>query len=95
MRNAPTFKRLRSIDPDFHYAVGDITDDVSMRIVDLLCPIGRGQRGLIVSPPKAGKTTLLKQIAAGISANYDDLHLMVAPLNLALGRRTRPFLRRR
>jgi transcription termination factor Rho len=46
--------------------------------MDLLAPIGRGQRGLIVSPPKAGKTTVLKQIANGITANYRDLHLMVA-----------------
>jgi transcription termination factor Rho len=47
-------------------------------MIDLLSPIGRGQRGLIVAPPKAGKTTLLKQIAAGISQNYTDVHLMVA-----------------
>jgi transcription termination factor Rho len=46
-------------------------------MLDLLAPIGRGQRGLIVSPPKAGKTTVLKQIANGISANYRDVHLMV------------------
>jgi transcription termination factor Rho len=44
----------------------------------MLAPIGRGQRGLIVSPPKAGKTTVLKQIANGITANYRDIHLMVA-----------------
>ena len=52
--------------------------ELATRMIDLLAPIGRGQRGLIVSPPKAGKTTLLKQIAAGITANYTDLHLMVA-----------------
>ena len=50
----------------------------SYRLIDLLSPIGRGQRGLIVAPPKAGKTTLLKQIANGITENYDDVHLMVA-----------------
>ncbi len=50
---------------------------LSTRMLDLVAPIGRGQRGLIVSPPKAGKTTVLKEIANGISENYPDLHLMV------------------
>ncbi|HXK33188.1 MAG TPA: transcription termination factor Rho [Dehalococcoidia bacterium] len=53
--------------------------DLSGRLINLISPIGRGQRGLIVSPPKAGKTFLLKAIAAGIAANYpDDIHMMVA-----------------
>ncbi|MCY2960941.1 MAG: transcription termination factor Rho [Planctomycetota bacterium] len=77
VRNAPAFKTLTTVDPDFHYATGDITDEVSMRIVDLLCPIGRGQRGLIVAPPRTGKTTLLKQFAAGIEKGYPDVHLFV------------------
>ncbi len=72
-----SFKNLTSIDPDFHYAVGDVTGDVSMRIVDLLCPIGRGQRGLIVAPPRSGKTTLLRSFARGIELGYPDVHLMV------------------
>jgi transcription termination factor Rho len=50
---------------------------LSTRLLDMLAPIGRGQRGLVVSPPKAGKTTILKQIANGLTANYTDLHLMV------------------
>jgi transcription termination factor Rho len=50
---------------------------LSTRIVDLVAPIGRGQRGLIVSPPKAGKTMLMKAIANGITSNYQDVHLMV------------------
>ena len=49
---------------------------LSTRIIDLVSPIGFGQRGMIVSPPKAGKTTIIKEIAAGISANYPDVHLM-------------------
>ena len=53
------------------------TDDISMRIVDLISPIGKGQRGMIVSPPKAGKTTLLKQIAKAITTNAPSLHLLV------------------
>ena len=48
-----------------------------MRIMDLLAPIGKGQRGMIVAPPKAGKTTLLKQIAVSISRQYKDMHLIV------------------
>jgi transcription termination factor Rho len=50
---------------------------IAMRIVDMIAPIGKGQRGLIVSPPKAGKTTILKQLAAAIEANNPECHLMV------------------
>lgn len=52
-------------------------NDVALRVIDILSPIGRGQRGLIVAPPKAGKTTLIKKIASAISKNYDDVYLMV------------------
>ncbi len=51
--------------------------DLSSRLMNLIAPMGRGQRGLIVSPPKAGKTLLLKSIAAAITAKYEDIHLMV------------------
>ncbi|MEK7281244.1 MAG: Rho termination factor N-terminal domain-containing protein, partial [Chloroflexota bacterium] len=51
--------------------------NLSTRLMNLIAPVGRGQRGLIVSPPKAGKTMLLKNIAHGITANYEDIHLMV------------------
>ncbi|MBK7643789.1 MAG: transcription termination factor Rho [Planctomycetes bacterium] len=77
VRNLPEFRTLTSIDPDFHYAVGDITDEVSMRIIDLLCPIGRGQRGLIVAPPRSGKTTILRQFARGIEEGFPEVQLMV------------------
>ena len=50
---------------------------VAMRVLDLLAPIGKGQRGMIVSPPKAGKTTLLKQVARAITTNHPDMHLMI------------------
>ncbi len=76
-KNQTPFKNLTSIDPDFHYAVGDALDNVSMRIVDLLCPIGRGQRGLIVAPPRTGKTTIMREFAAGIEKAYPDVHLMI------------------
>lgn len=55
----------------------DRPQDVAIRLVDLVAPIGKGQRGLIVSPPKAGKTTLLKKIANSISANYPKVHLIM------------------
>jgi transcription termination factor Rho len=73
----PSFRELTSIDPDFHYATGDITDNASMRVVDVIAPIGRGQRALIVAPPRSGKTTLLREFAEGISKGYTDVHLMV------------------
>jgi len=72
-----SFKALTTIDPDFHYAIGDITGEVSMRILDIIAPIGRGQRGLIVAQPRTGKTILMKQFAKGIEEGYPDVHLMV------------------
>lgn len=53
------------------------SNDLSSRLIDIICPIGKGQRGLIVAPPKAGKTTLLKKIAQNISKNYPDIKLIV------------------
>ena len=53
------------------------SDEISTRLINLVAPIGRGQRGLIVSPPKAGKTVLLQKIANAAATNYDDIHLMV------------------
>jgi len=76
-RNVPSFKSLTSITPDFHYAVGDSSGEVSLQIVDLLCPVGRGQRGLIVAPPRSGKTVLLQQFAKAIEQQYPDVHLIV------------------
>jgi transcription termination factor Rho len=71
------FKKLTSIDPDFHYSVGDITGDVSMRVIDLICPVGRGTRGLIVAPPRSGKTILMRKFAAGIAQGYPETELIV------------------
>jgi len=76
----PHFGQLVPIYPDeqikleIHSKTG--RSPLANRVVDLICPIGRGQRGLIVSPPKAGKTWLLKDIASGIASNYPDIHLM-------------------
>ena len=76
-RRRPNFDHLTPIFP--HEQIGLETQPhvLSTRLLDLVAPIGRGQRGLIVSPPKVGKTILLKSIANGITANYDDVHLMV------------------
>ena len=56
---------------------GSLADDIAIRCIDLLSPIGKGQRAMIVSPPKAGKTTLLKKIAQSISVNHPEAHLIV------------------
>nr|WP_298054659.1 transcription termination factor Rho [uncultured Lachnoanaerobaculum sp.] len=74
----PNFEDLTPIFPDIriHLATNE-TKSKAMRIVDLLAPIGKGQRGMIVAQPKAGKTTLLKEIAKSIIANEKDMHLMI------------------
>ncbi len=78
-RNRPRFEDLTPLFPDsrLHLEMPGSKENVTARIVDLLAPIGKGQRGLIVSPPKAGKTTVMKQIAHSIEANNPEVHLMV------------------
>lgn len=72
----PNFDNLTPVYPDAQIKLETGKTPLSTRVIDLISPIGRGQRGLIVSPPKAGKTWLLKDIANGITANYKDIHLM-------------------
>src|SRR5512146_3180826 len=74
----PVFESLTPIFPDKRFDLEIDHDTLAPRLINLIAPIGRGQRGLIVSPPKAGKTTILKQIANSISTKYPDVHLMVA-----------------
>ena len=74
----PVFENLTPIFPDKRFDLEIDHDTLATRLINLVTPIGRGQRGLIVSPPKAGKTTILKQIANSISTKYPDVHLMVA-----------------
>ncbi|NTU80141.1 MAG: transcription termination factor Rho [Chloroflexales bacterium] len=76
-RKRPSFDQLTPIFPNQQVKLETEPNLLHTRLVDLIAPIGRGQRGLIVSPPKAGKTMLLKAIANGISSNHPDCHLMV------------------
>lgn len=75
----PNFEDLTPIFPNerLHMETRAERNSVAMRVLDLLSPIGKGQRGMIVSPPKAGKTTLLKQVARAITVNHPDMHLMI------------------
>ena len=79
-RNRPRFEDLTPLFPDEKLSLEMPEDALNMtaRIIDLLSPIGKGQRGLIVSPPKAGKTTIMKQIARSIETNDPEVHLIVA-----------------
>lgn len=74
----PYFDDLTPIYPDKQVTLATGKKPISTRIIDLVAPIGFGQRGMIVSPPKAGKTTILKEIAAGITQNFPQVHLMAA-----------------
>ncbi len=76
MLGRPKFERGTPIYPFEKIKLEMGREPLANRLIDLVAPIGRGQRGLIVSPPKAGKTTVLKDIAAGIAANYPEIHIM-------------------
>jgi transcription termination factor Rho len=78
-RDRPKFEDLTPLFPDskLRLETPGANDNLTARIIDLLSPIGKGQRGLIVSPPKAGKTTIMKQIAHSIEINNPEVHLMV------------------
>lgn len=71
------FRTLIPLHPNEKINLESKDEDISMRIIDLLAPVGKGQRGLIVSPPKAGKTVLLKKIAHSISENHPEIYLII------------------
>ncbi|NLY98193.1 MAG: transcription termination factor Rho [Clostridiaceae bacterium] len=75
--NRIPFKDLTPIFPNERLTLETDDKDLSTRLIDIIAPIGKGQRGMIVSPPKAGKTMLLKKIANSITKNYSDVHLIV------------------
>jgi len=76
-KNRQPFGSLTPTFPDKLINLEHSPSDISTRLINLISPIGRGQRGLLVSPPKAGKTLLLKSIASAITANYEDIHMIV------------------
>ncbi len=76
-KNRPYFNSLTPIYPDKLIDLETTPDNLSTRLLNLIAPVGRGQRGLIVAPPKAGKTMLLKKIANAATTNYNDIHLIV------------------
>jgi transcription termination factor Rho len=77
-RSRPSFETMTPIFPEKRFDMETDRGPLSARLINLIAPIGRGQRGMIVSPPKAGKTTILKHIANAISTNYPDVHLIMA-----------------
>ena len=77
-RNRPNFESLTPIFPEKRFDLETEQHILSTRLINLIAPIGRGQRGMIVSPPKAGKTTILKQIANAISTKNPEVHLIIA-----------------
>src|SRR5258706_7566547 len=76
-KNRSVFEHLTPIFPEVRYNLESNPRILSTRLLNLIAPVGKGQRGLIVSPPKAGKTTVLKEVANAISKNYPDVHLMI------------------
>ena len=76
-KHRPTFEQLTPIFPEVRFNLETNPRILSTRLLNLIAPVGKGQRGLIVSPPKAGKTTVLKEVANAISRNYQDVHLMI------------------
>ena len=76
-RERPNFDKLTPLFPDDRFRLESGPAAVAERIIDMIAPIGKGQRGMVVSPPKAGKTTILKQTANGILASNPEVHLIV------------------
>lgn len=75
-KDRPWFSELTPIYPNKQLLLATEKDILSTRLIDLIAPIGFGQRGLVVAPPKTGKTTILKEIAAGVTTNFPEAHLM-------------------
>lgn len=73
----PDFNSLTSIDPTERLELSKGSNNMSMRVLDLIAPIGKGQRGLIVAPPKTGKTTIIEEIAEAVADNHPEIHLVV------------------
>jgi transcription termination factor Rho len=76
-KNLPIFEELTAINPNKRILLETTPERTTTRIIDMVAPIGKGQRGLIVAPPRTGKTTLLQHMAEAIAAKYADMHLIV------------------
>ncbi len=76
-KTLPHFQDLISINPNEPFRLSAEQAEISLRIIDLITPIGRGQRGLIVSPPKAGKTTLLEHLGRAVAQHHPEVHLIL------------------
>ncbi|MCU0863352.1 MAG: transcription termination factor Rho [Planctomycetes bacterium] len=77
-RELKTFREMTVIDPEPQFVLAPGGDeDISLRIIDLLCPLGYGQRGLVVAPPRSGKTMLMQKVCHAISKHYPDIHMIV------------------
>jgi len=77
MRDLPLFEELKAVNPNKRYQLETAKDRLTTRVIDMMAPVGRGQRGLIVAPPRAGKTTMLQHIAEAVVENHPGVHLMI------------------
>jgi transcription termination factor Rho len=77
LKDLPLFEELKATNPSKRYQLETTQERMTTRVIDMMTPVGRGQRGLIVAPPRAGKTTLLQHIAEAITQNYPQVHLML------------------
>ncbi len=77
MRDLPLFEELKAVNPNKRYQLETVKDRLTTRVIDMMTPVGRGQRGLIVAPPRAGKTTILQHIAEAVVENHPGVHLMI------------------
>lgn len=77
MRDLPLFEELKAINPNKRIQLETVPTRLTTRVIDMVTPVGRGQRGLIVAPPRAGKTTLLQHTAEAIVQNHPQMHLMI------------------
>ncbi|MFC5457180.1 transcription termination factor Rho [Prosthecobacter fluviatilis] len=77
MRDMPLFEELKAVNPNKRYQLETVKDRLTTRVIDMMTPVGRGQRGLIVAAPRAGKTTILQHIAEAVVTNHPGTHLMI------------------
>ena len=77
MRDLPLFEELKAVNPNKRYQLETTRDRPTTRVIDMMTPVGRGQRGLIVAAPRAGKTTILQHIAEAVVENHPGTHLMI------------------